>query len=81
MLPFTPKAARESVIVGAFDRLPAREETPTKMNEAITPIIAAQVACQNEIPKPKKKDPYERARSETLPAAHGQKRDRGLPER
>jgi len=37
--------ARESVIVGAFERLPAREETPTKMNEAITPMIAAQVAC------------------------------------
>ena len=79
--PFTPNAARDRVMVGALDRLPASEETPTKIKEAITPIMAAQVACQKEIPKPKKKDPYDKAKSETFPAAHGQKRDRGLPER
>jgi len=41
--------------------------------------MAAHVACQKEIPKPRKKDPYESARSETFPAAQGQKRERALP--
>jgi hypothetical protein len=42
-------------------------------------MIAAQVACQKEIPKPRKMEPYERASSETFPAAQGQKRERAEP--
>jgi hypothetical protein len=77
----TPKAARESVIVGALPRFPASELTPTSKNDATVPIIAAKVACQNEIPKPRKNEPYESAKSETLPAIQGQKRLRTLPPR
>ena len=75
----TPNAARESVIVGALERLPAMELTPTKIKDPTVPMIAAQVACQKEMPNPKKNEPYERARSETLPAAQGQKSDRAVP--
>jgi hypothetical protein len=57
MLPFTPKDARAKTIVGALERLPASELMPTKKKEQIVPKIAAQVACLNEIPKPKKKEP------------------------
>jgi len=57
MLPLTPKEARASTMVGAFERLPASELMPTKKNEQMVPIIAAHVACLNEIPKPKKKEP------------------------
>jgi hypothetical protein len=56
--PFTPKVARDKTIVGAFDFLPASELTPTSKNERTVPRSAASVACQNEIPKPRKKDPY-----------------------
>ena len=56
-LPFTPKAARESVMVGALERLPASELTPTNAKEPTVPTTAAMVACQNEIPKPRKKAP------------------------
>jgi hypothetical protein len=56
-LPFTPKVARDRTIVGAFDFLPARELTPTRRKERTVPIIAAKVACQKEMPKPKKKEP------------------------
>ena len=77
--PLTPKAARESVIVGAFARLPARELIPTKKKDATVPIIAAKVACQNDIPNPRKKEPYESARSETFAAAHGQNSERADP--
>ena len=77
--PLTPNAARESVIVGAFERLPAIELTPTRINEPTVPIIAAHVACQKEMPNPRKKEPYESARSETFPAAQGQKSDRAVP--
>ena len=55
--PFTPKAALDSTIVGAFDFLPASELTPTSRKERTVPRNAAIVACQNEIPKPKKKEP------------------------
>jgi hypothetical protein len=55
--PFTPKAARERTIVVALDFFPAKELNPTSKNERTVPIIAAKVACQNEIPKPKKNDP------------------------
>ena len=59
--------------------MPAMELTPTKIKDPTVPMIAAQVACQKEIPKPRKKEPYERASSETLPAAQGQKSDRAVP--
>ena len=57
MLPLTPKAARDSVIVGAFARLPASELMPTKKKDATVPIIAANVACQKDIPNPRKNAP------------------------
>ena len=44
-------------------------------------MIAAQVACRKEIPKPRKKAPYESAKSETFAPAHGQKRLLALPDR
>jgi len=78
-LPFTPKVARDKTIVGALDFLPASELTPTKRKERTVPKIAAIVACQNEIPKPKKNEPYERANSETFAPHHGQKSDDGFP--
>ena len=79
--PLTPNAARDNVIVGAFARLPARDEMPTKKNEPIVPITAAIGACQNEIPKPKKNEPYDNAKNETFAAAHGQNKERALPAR
>ena len=57
MLPLTPKDARTKTVVGALERLPARELSPTKKNEPTVPMIAAAVACLNEIPKPKKNAP------------------------
>jgi hypothetical protein len=57
MLPLTPKEARANTIVGAFERLPAKELMPTKKKEQIVPMIAAHVACLNEMPNPKKKEP------------------------
>ena len=39
-LPFTPKDARVSTIVGALERFPANELMPTRKKEAIVPIIA-----------------------------------------
>ena len=79
IFPLTPKAARESVIVGALARLPASELIPTKKKEPIVPITAASVACQKEIPKPRKNEPYESASSETFAAAHGQNSERADP--
>jgi hypothetical protein len=66
-------------MVGAFARLPAKELIPTKKKEAIVPIMAANVACQKEIPKPRKNDPYESASKETFAAAQGQKSERADP--
>jgi len=66
-------------MVGAFDRLPASELTPTSKNDPTVPMMAAQVACQKEIPKSRKKAPYDRAKSETFPAAQGQKSERAVP--
>ena len=57
IFPLTPKAALDKVMVGAFARLPAREEIPTKKKLLTVPITAANVACQKEMPKPKKSDP------------------------
>jgi hypothetical protein len=78
-LPLTPNVARERTIVGAFDFLPAKELTPTRRNERTVPKIAARVACQNEIPKPKKNDPYESAKSETFAPHQGQKSEEAFP--
>jgi hypothetical protein len=61
--------------------LPARDEIPTKKNELMVPINAATVACQNEIPKPRKNDPYDNAKKETFAAAQGQNKERALPPR
>jgi hypothetical protein len=44
-------------MVGAFARLPARDEIPTKKKLPTVPITAAKVACQKDMPKPKKNDP------------------------
>jgi hypothetical protein len=41
--------------------------------------MAAVVACQKDTPKPRKNDPYEIAKNETLAAAHGQNRDLAEP--
>ena len=57
IFPLTPKTARDRTMVGAFDFLPARELNPTSKNERTVPMIAAKVACQKEIPKPRKKEP------------------------
>jgi len=66
-------------MVGAFARLPASDEMATKEKLPKVPIIAAVVACQKDMPKPRKNDPYERARNETLAAAHGQNKDLAEP--
>jgi hypothetical protein len=66
-------------MVGAFALLPAREEMPTSKKLPTVPIMAAKVACQNEMPNPKKNDPYESAKNETFAAAQGQNRDRASP--
>ena len=79
--PLTPNAARDSVMVGAFARFPARDEIATNAKLPIVPIRAAAVACQNEIPNPKKNEPYESARNETFAAAHGQNNDLAEPMR
>ena len=57
LLPLTPNDARDRTIVGAFERLPASELIPTNKKDPIVPMMAAIVACLNEIPKPKKKAP------------------------
>ena len=66
-------------MVGAFERLPASELIPTNPKEAMVPITAATVACQKEIPKPRKNAPYESASNETLAPAHGQNKSLALP--
>jgi hypothetical protein len=71
--------ARDKTIVGAFDFLPASELKPTRRKERTVPTIAANVACQNEIPNPRKKAPYESAKSETFAPHHGQKSEAALP--
>ena len=81
LLPCTPKDARERIMVGAFERLPASELIPTNKKEPIVPMKAASVACLNEMPKPKKKAPYESASSETFAPAHGQNKERARPDR
>jgi hypothetical protein len=57
--------------------LPARDEIATKekLPRVHTNNCSCPVACQKDMPKPRKKDPYERAKNETLAAAHGQNKD------
>ena len=55
--PLIPNTARDKTIVGALDLLPASELKPTKRKERIVPIKAAAVACQKEMPKPRKNEP------------------------
>ena len=81
ILPLTPKVALDRTIVGALDFLPASELTPTKRKERTVPRNAAIVACQNEIPNPRKKAPYESARSETFAPHQGQNSEEALPVR
>jgi hypothetical protein len=50
--PRTPKAARDSTMVGAEPRLPASAITPQSTNETTMPTIPATTACQNDTPKP-----------------------------
>jgi hypothetical protein len=57
IFPLIPKTALDCTIVGAFDLLPANELNPTSVNERTVPIKAAKVACQKDIPKPRKKAP------------------------
>jgi hypothetical protein len=44
-------------MVGALLRFPASDEIATNANEPSVPIIAASVACQKEIPNPRKNEP------------------------
>ncbi len=44
-------------MVGALARLPAKEDIATNEKLPSVPITAAVVACQKEIPNPRKKDP------------------------
>ena len=81
IFPLIPKIARDCTIVGAFDLLPASELKPTNVNERTVPIIAAQVACQKEMPKPRKKEPYDRASSDTFAPHHGQNKEEAFPVR
>ncbi len=50
--PLTPKAARDSTMVGAEPRLPAIAMTPHRANETTTPTTVTSTACQKEMPKP-----------------------------
>ena len=51
-LPRTPKAARDSTIVGADPRLPANATKPHSRNEKTMPTTPMIAACQNEMPNP-----------------------------
>jgi hypothetical protein len=56
-LPRTPKAARDSTIVGAEPRLPARLTRPTSRNETTVPSTPAAIACGTPMPKPSRNEP------------------------
>ena len=76
--PCTPKAARESTMVGAEPRLPAIAISPHSRNDTTMPMIDTIVACQNEMPKPSTNDPYDMPNTDTFAANHGQNRSRGF---
>src|SRR3954454_18953479 len=50
-LPRTPNAARDSTMVGAEPRLPARAIHPHSANETTIPITPTIAPCQNDTPK------------------------------
>ena len=56
-LPRTPKAARDSTMVGAEPRLPANATNPQSRNETTMPMIPAIIACQKLMPKPSRNEP------------------------
>src|SRR5690348_17098519 len=56
-LPRTPKAARDSTMVGAEPRLPASATQPQSANDTITPTTPAITPCQNDTPNPSTKAP------------------------
>jgi hypothetical protein len=56
-LPFTPKAARLSAMVGAEPCLPASDTMPQRPNEITMPINPTATPWPNEIPKPSRKAP------------------------
>ena len=60
-------------------KIPQRTCIITKEKLPKVPIMAAAVACQKDMPKPRKNDPYEIAKNETLAAAHGQNKDLAEP--
>ncbi len=64
-------------MVGADPRLPAIAMSPHRANDTTMPMTATTVACQSEIPKPSRKDPYDIPNTETLAANQGQNRSRG----
>ena len=57
LFPFMPNVARDKVIVGAFDFLPAKELIPTIKKLNIVPKIVARTICQKDILKFNTKEP------------------------
>ena len=57
LLPWVPKAARDSTIVGAEPRLPAIAIMPQNPKETVTPTRVAAIACQKDTPNPNMKAP------------------------
>jgi hypothetical protein len=55
--PRTPKAARDSTIVGADPRWPASQTKPTSKKLSTMPATPARVACQKLTPKPSRNEP------------------------
>src|SRR5660398_71866 len=72
--PVTPKAARESTMVGAEPRLPAIAMMPHSAKETVMPMSATKNDCQKEIPKPYTNAAELMPNTDTLAANHGQKR-------
>src|SRR3954451_4097383 len=78
-LPLTPNAARLSTSVGAEPRLPAIAMRPQSRNDTTMPTTPAMTACQKEMPKPSRNEPYARPKTLTLAPNQGQNSCRGVP--
>src|SRR3954470_10931191 len=78
-LPLTPKAARLSTSVGAEPRLPAMAMRPQSRNDTTMPMTPAIRACQKEMPKNSRNEPYARPKTLTLAPNQGQNSCRGVP--
>src|SRR5690606_17340078 len=76
--PCTPKAARESTMVGAEPRFPEIAMSPHSRNDTTMPMTETIVACQNEMPNPSTNEPYDIPNTDTFAANHGQNRSRGF---